>query len=134
MRNIQAENPNIKVEITDIPEDDYATKIDTALLAKEPPDLGYVYERPLAENWQFSPSGFLPAAGRHQPADYNQGVLSGCTYEGKVYCIGTYTGAVLMFYNKDLFDAAGVAYPSSTEPMTIDEYAVMIKKLSVPVR
>ena len=48
-KNYEAENPNIKVEITDIPEGDYATKIDTALLAKEPPDLGYVYEAPLAE-------------------------------------------------------------------------------------
>ena len=59
--------------------------------------------------------------------DYNKGVMSTCTYEGKMYCIGTYTGAVLMYYNKDLFDAAGVPYPSSTEPMTIDEYAAMIK-------
>ena len=58
--------------------------------------------------------------------------MAGCTYEGKVYCIGTYTGAVLLFYNKDLFDAAGVPYPSSTEPMTIDEYAAMIKRLSKP--
>lgn len=132
IEQFEAENPNITVEITDIPEDDYPTKIDTALLAKEPPDLGYVYE----DRWMKT-GAFLPLDSYLQQEgidikDYNAGVMSTCTYEGKVYCIGTYTGAVLMFYNKDLFDAAGVEYPSSTEPMTIDEYAAMIKALSVP--
>ena len=132
IEEFQAEYPNITVEITDIPEGDYVTKIDTALLAKEPPDLGYVYERRWIKNGSFlALETYLEQEGI-QIADYNAGVMSICTFEGKVYCIGTYTGAVLMYYNKDLFDAAGVPYPSSTEPMTIDEYAVMIKKLSVP--
>lgn len=127
----EAENPNVKIEITDIPEGDYTTKIDTALLANEPPDLGYVYEDRWIKAGAFLPlDTFLEQEGINLD-DYNQGVLSSCTQEGKVYCIGTYTGAVLMFYNKNLFDAAGVPYPSSTEAMTIDEYAVMINQLSV---
>ena len=127
----EAENPNVKIEITDIPEGDYVTKIDTALLAKEPPDIGYVYEQRWVKTGAFLPlDTYLEQQGINLD-DYNQGVLSACEYEGQIYCIGTYTGAVLMFYNKDLFDAAGVPYPSSTEPMTIDEYAVMIKQLSV---
>jgi multiple sugar transport system substrate-binding protein len=132
IKDFEAENPNITIEITDIPEGDYVTKIDTALLADEPPDLGYMYERRWIKNGSFlSLETFLQQEGINL-ADYNAGVMSTCTYEGKVYCIGTYTGAVLLYYNKDLFDKAGVSYPSSTVPMTIDDYAVMIKKLSVP--
>lgn len=132
IENFQAENPTIKVEITDIPEGDYVTKIDTALLAKEPPDVGYVYEHRWIKNGSFLPLETYLAQQDINLEDYNQNVMAGCMYEGKVYCIGTYTGAVLLYYNKDMFDAAGVAYPSSTEPMTIDEYAAMIKKLSKP--
>ena len=51
--------------------------------------------------------------------------------DGKLYCIGTYTGALVLMYNKDLFDKAGVPYPSSTVPMTVDEYAEIARKLSV---
>jgi multiple sugar transport system substrate-binding protein len=128
--DFHALHPNITIEITDIPEGDYITKIDTALLAKEPPDLGYMYERRWLKTGAFAPlDATLQQAGINID-DYNKGVMAHCSYEGKVYCIGTYTGAVLLYYNKDLFDAAGIAYPSSTVPMTIDEYAVMIKKLT----
>jgi multiple sugar transport system substrate-binding protein len=36
-----------------------------------------------------------------------------------------------MFYNKDLLDAAGIAYPSATEPMTVDQYAELARALTV---
>jgi multiple sugar transport system substrate-binding protein len=62
----------------------------------------------------------------------NQNALAGCEFEGKTYCLGSYTGAVMLFYNKDLFDQAGLAYPSATEPMTIDEYAATAEKLTQP--
>jgi ABC-type glycerol-3-phosphate transport system substrate-binding protein len=35
-------------------------------------------------------------------------------------------------YNKALFDAAGVPYPSATDPMTIDAYADLVKQLGTP--
>src|SRR3954447_17343658 len=35
--------PNIKVEVTNIPEEQYTTKIETSLAAGQPPDLGFVY-------------------------------------------------------------------------------------------
>jgi multiple sugar transport system substrate-binding protein len=133
IEQFEAEHPNIKIELTDIPEGDYVTKIDTALLANDPPDIGYVYERRWLKAGKFLPlDDFLETEGI-DVKDYNVGAMSGnCMYEGKIYCLGTYTGAVLLFYNKTLFDNAGVPYPSATVPMTIDEYAQMIKKLSVP--
>jgi multiple sugar transport system substrate-binding protein len=127
----QAEHPHIMVQITDIPESEYVTKIDTALLAGAPPDLGYIYERRWIAAGAFLPLDEAIAAQGINLEDYNAGALSACAVDGHVYCIGTYTGAVLLFYNKDTFDAAGVPYPSATEPMSIDEYAAMVTQLSV---
>ena len=38
----------------------------------------------------------------------------------------------MLFYNKDLFDAAGMPYPSATESMSIDEYASLAAQLTQP--
>ena len=66
-------------------------------------------------------------------ADFNQGIVkNSCSMNGKLYCLGTYTGAVLLFYNKDMFDAAGLSYPSATVPMSIDEYEAAAAKLYKP--
>jgi multiple sugar transport system substrate-binding protein len=52
--------------------------------------------------------------------------------DGQLYCLGTYTGGTVLFYNKDLFDAAGIAYPAATEAMTIDQYAETARMLTIP--
>jgi ABC-type glycerol-3-phosphate transport system substrate-binding protein len=129
----QAEYPHITIQLTDIPESEYVTKIDTALLAGEVPDLGYIYERRWVVAGNFLPLNDEIAAQNINIDDYNVGAISqSCLVDGEVYCIGTYTGAVLLFYNKDMLDAAGIPYPSPSEPMTIDEYAELAAKLSVP--
>ena len=131
VKGFNAENPNIKVEITDFPEEEYTTKIDTALIAGEPPDLGFIYEPKWIKAGEFLPMNDMIAEQGIPLADLNQGAMGvNCIIDGKVYCLGTYTGAILLFYNKDLFDKAGVAYPSASEPMTMDEYVEMCAKLT----
>ena len=44
--------------------------------------------------------------------DYNAVLESFCGLEGKLYCLGTTVGNMGLFYNKALFDAAGIAYPT----------------------
>jgi multiple sugar transport system substrate-binding protein len=127
----EAQNPNVTIEITDIPEDQYVTKIDTALAANEPPDIAYIYERRWLKAGKFLPIDDMIASNGLKLEDFNQGALAtNCQYEGKMYCLGSYTGSVLLYYNKDLFDAAGATYPSSTQPMTIDEYAALADRLT----
>ena len=129
----EAKHPNITLEITEIPEDQYVTKIDTALAANDPPDIGFVYggQQRWLKAGKFLPLDEMVAEKGIKPEDYNQNAMSlYCLFEGKYYCIGSYTGAVLLFYNKDMFDAAGLPYPSPTEPMTIDEYAATAAKLT----
>jgi multiple sugar transport system substrate-binding protein len=131
IKAFEAEYPNIKIEVTNIPESDYTTKIDTALIAGEPPDVAFIYEPKWIKAGAFLPMDDIIAEKGIRVADYNQGAIGrDCIINGKVYCLGTYTGAILLFYNKDIFDKAGVAYPSATEPMTMEEYVTMCAKLT----
>jgi multiple sugar transport system substrate-binding protein len=128
-----AKFPNIALEITQIPEDQYVTKIDTALAADDPPDISYIYERRWIKAGKFLPLDDMIADKGINLKTFNQGIMQDiCTYEGKVYCVGSYTGAVVLFYNKEMFDAAGVPYPSTTQAMTLDEYAIAAAKLAKP--
>lgn len=131
-REFEKEHPNITVEITNIPEDNYVTKIDTALAAGSPPDIGYMYEPRWMKAGRVLPLDDVIASQQIDVSNYNQNAFSFCILEGKTYCLGSYSGAIMLFYNKDLFDEAGLPYPSATEPMTIDEYAELAAKLSQP--
>jgi multiple sugar transport system substrate-binding protein len=128
----EAANPNINIEITDIPEDEYITKIDTAILAGDPPDIGFPYAQRWIKAGYVLPIDEALAEQGISLDDYNAGAISrNCMLDGHIYCLGSYTGATLLFYNKDMFDAAGIPYPSPTEPMTIEQYAEYAAMLSV---
>jgi multiple sugar transport system substrate-binding protein len=128
----EAENPNVNVEITLIPEDQYVVKIDTALAAGSPPDIGYLYDRRWVKAGRILSLDETIAAHEIDLEDLNQGIMGNCTVDGQVYCLGSYTGAVPLLYNKTMFDEAGLDYPSATKPMTIDEYAALAAQLTVP--
>jgi multiple sugar transport system substrate-binding protein len=128
----EALHPNIDLQVTEFPEDEYTTKIDTALAAGAPPDLGFVYDLKYLKLKQFLPIDDLILEKEIALETFNQAALSECRYEGQLYCVGSYSGALMLFYNKDMFDAAGLAYPSASEPMTLENYAGLAEKLSIP--
>jgi multiple sugar transport system substrate-binding protein len=129
-KGFEAKYPGTTVEMTEVPEDGYVTKVDTALLAKRPPDVGFAYE----SRWMKAGSVIdLDAAIKRYGVDtknMNEVALSECELDGKLYCLGSLTGSVVLLYNKDLFDKAKVPYPSADEPMSIDEYGEVSRKLA----
>lgn len=129
----EAAHPNVNVETTLIPEDQYVVKLDTAMAAASPPDVGYLYDRRWVKSGKMLPLDEAIATHGVDLEDLNPAVIEGaCTIDGQVYCLGSYTGAVVLFYNKAMFDAAGLEYPSPTESLTVDEYAELAARLSVP--
>jgi multiple sugar transport system substrate-binding protein len=127
----QAEHPNITINRTSYPEGEYDTKIETAIAAGDPPDLGYVGNIRWLREGLVLPLDNLVQEQGIDLSTYNPSIVGdaehvnhefGCSYEGKLYCLGSYLGAVGVFYNKDLFDAAGVPYPAAWPPMTIEEF------------
>lgn len=128
------QNPGMSVQVTQIPEDAYVTKLQTSILAGDPPDIAYVYTAGHITSFHPLDDLVYKKYGL-DPADYNTATLQyACGYQGHFYCVGGYAGALALFYNKKLFKAAGVPYPETTRPMTFEEYAEVAKKLSKPDR
>ena len=72
---------------------------------------------------------FIDADTKYPKADYLDGILDVYTLGGKIWGVPTWALTMWLFYNKKLFDAAGVAYP--TEKTTWTEYIDMAKKLTI---
>lgn len=125
----EAEYPGTTVDLVEVPEDGYVTKVDTAILAHQPPDVAFVYEPRWMKAGSVVPLDDVIDEQGIETDVMNQVALSECELDGSLYCLGSLTGSVVLLYNKDLFDQAGVAYPSSEEPMTIDEYGALVRDL-----
>src|SRR5512146_1690919 len=130
--DFQAINPNItvKVEVSDW--DSYWTKLKTLLSAGTPPDV-FAMDAPLYLDYQSR--GVLLNL---QPyLDKNAGMLDG-VYPQTLEAYKTPDGmyglprdfqTVVLFYNKDMFDAAGVAYPTAN--WTYDDLRAAAKQLTL---
>ena len=125
------QHDDIRLELTLIPEDDYTVKIETALAAGAPPDIGFVFDLTWIKAGHFLNLDDMVTSEGLNLDDYFPGAMQAyCVYEGEVYCFGSYSGGMVMFYNKDMFDTISEPYPSSTEPMSVDEYAALAAKFA----
>ena len=125
-------HPNMRVQVTQIPEDAYVTKLQTSILAGSPPDIAYVYTAGHVSSFQ-PLNEIVYDKYKIDPEDYNVPTLQyACGYKGRFFCVGGYAGALALYYNKKLFREAGVPFPETTEPMTFSEYADVAAKLSKP--
>jgi multiple sugar transport system substrate-binding protein len=140
----EAKYPNIDLQVTNIPEAQYGAKIDTALAAHNPPDLGFVWDQRWIKAGLVLPlddmvkqdgidlSSYDPAIIPKDWSSASEGANNefACAYGGHIYCLGSYTGMVALIYNKDMFDAAGIPYPSPWPGLSIDEFAADACKLT----
>ncbi|MBL8126950.1 MAG: extracellular solute-binding protein, partial [Chloroflexia bacterium] len=135
IERFQADNPGIVIKYTAFPEDDYQDKVRTALSADSPPDIAII------EDKQWMQAGLVvelsPAFKEWgiDPADYAPGGMARATLpDGGIYAIGDFLGGNILFYNKALFDAAGVAHPSQTDSMTWPEFDQACRAVGQPSR
>lgn len=128
-----AANPNIKVEIWNQPWSDYFTKIqalwasgDTKLI----PDIAFLWPTPkyAAEGVLANLDSYIKQDGVDLN-DYWAGLLDSSSYNGSVYGLPRDTEVNVLYYNKDLFDKAGQAYP--TDEWTWDDLLAAADKLTV---
>ena len=135
----EKEHPNIDVQWTGFPEDQYTTKINTALAAGVPPDIGDIYDRNWMRGGSVLPLDDVAAKYNIDLSNWNKAIVGdpsrpntepSCSYDDKLYCLGSYTGAVMLLYNKDMLDAAGVSPPPAWPPITIDQYVDMACELT----
>lgn len=62
--------------------------------------------------------------------DFNEDIIEQGTYNGKLYAVAAMDSSVLFFYNKDMFEAAGITPAAIENPWTWDEFYEAAKKLT----
>jgi len=111
------EHPEITVEIESVPFSDYFTKLKTLIAGGEAPD---VVSLNIENTAAFADLGaladlepFIQKDG-YDLSQYYESTLQMSVYNGKQYGLPASFSTVVLFYNKDLFDQAGIAYPDET--------------------
>ena len=131
-------HPGKDVQVVVYPEDEYVTKVNTALVAGNPPDVAIIE----SDDWM--KAGYVVeltdklADWGVSIDDYNLGGLARGALENDpangVFGIGTFLGGNVLVYNKALFAAAGVPFPSPDASMTFQQYADLCQRLAKPDR
>ena len=132
VKDFEAANPNITVSVEVSDWDSYWTKLKTLLAAKTPPDM-FAIDAPLYLDYQSK--GVLLNLTPY--LDKNPGMLDGL-YPQTLQAYQTSQGyfglprdfqTIVLFYNKDMFDKAGLAYPNAD--WTWDDLRAAAKKLTL---
>jgi multiple sugar transport system substrate-binding protein len=106
----EEENPDITVEVTTLPYADYGTALQTDLAAGTVSD---VFDIEYANYAQYQANGVLAELPVEDPDAYRQSVLEAYQTDGVQYALPSSFSTVVLFYNRDLFDAAGLEYPTT---------------------
>ena len=104
------EYPNITVKIETIGYDDYFTQMQTRVAGGTAPDC---YELNIENFAAYANKGLLAEITGADTSAINQTALNAFNVNGKQYGLPESFSNVVLFYNKDLFDKAGVSYPTS---------------------
>jgi multiple sugar transport system substrate-binding protein len=117
LARFEEENPNINVEIQTTPVDKYWTKLQTAASSNEIPDVFWINGPNFIK--YASNDILLPLNDYISESDMDWGKFPDSlkelyTYEDDKYAIPKDIDTIGLYYNKELFDEAGVDYPDDS--------------------
>ncbi|EWS79486.1 sugar ABC transporter substrate-binding protein [Brachybacterium phenoliresistens] len=107
--------PDYTITLQLIPSENYEQKVQTMISSKTGPDIMQVAENVnvYSSKQQLVPlDDYISAAGLDMAATFGP-VGENYRWDGKTYGIPDRSGAMVLYYNKDLFDAAGIEYPTA---------------------
>ena len=110
--------------------DDLLAKLKTALASNSAPALVQVYDiglRFMVDSGEITPMQDFIDREKFDTADFEQNVLAYYQLENKLYGMPFNTSSSILYYNKDMFKAAGL--DPNTPPKTLDEVTEYAKKL-----
>ena len=113
----EAENPNIHIEVQTASWDDYFTKLQTLIAGGEAPD---IFELNYENFVGYAAKGVLlnlepmaQADAEYDASIYYPRALEAFQYNGMQLGMPETFSTVVLYYNKDAFDAAGLDYPAA---------------------
>ncbi|GAA1851558.1 ABC transporter substrate-binding protein [Microbacterium koreense] len=103
-------NPGISVEVNTLPYADYFTALQTDLAGGTVSD---VFDIEFANYAAYQESGVLAPIEDVDTSVYQTSLAEAYATDGTQYALPSSFSNVVLFYNADLFDAAGLDYPTS---------------------
>ncbi len=110
----ETENPDVAIEVETLPFDEYFSVLRTQIAGNDAPD---AFELNFESFVSFAAAGTLadlgPLAGGGVNAEpYYQRAYEAFSLDGSQYGLPESYSTVVLFYNKELFDLAGLDYPT----------------------
>jgi multiple sugar transport system substrate-binding protein len=124
-------NPNVTVELKEYDATNYDTQMIADLAAKKAPDL-YVQKNLKPFYTYQSGKQLLDVSDVAKQLGDKVGGLSAYQVDGKTWAIPYRQDSWVLFYNRALFDKAGVKYPDGS--WTWDDYAAASKQLTTGLK
>ncbi|WP_364143023.1 ABC transporter substrate-binding protein [Paenibacillus sp. LPE1-1-1.1] len=131
-------HPSIRIQMMPFPYSDYDTKLRTSVAAGNPPDIMAIDAPNLAS---YAEAGaLLPLTNHFQRdghiEDIPQTTIDGYIYRQNIYLAPMTESSIAMFYNKKMFEAAGIPLPSRNpdEAWTWEQVLSAAKKINDPGR
>ena len=137
LTKFQTLHPNITVRLQNESGSQQAmAKLQTMMASKTAPDVMSIHG---AFYYPFAAKGVLmdleplaKADASFNLDDFYPALVKQCRWQGKLMSLPRYTSVYSLFYNKSLFDAAGLKYPGADGEWTWDKYLAAAKKLTKP--
>lgn len=126
-----AANPNVKVNVLEISFWDYGTKLNPSLVAGTAADIFVSTSNDIAmlakQNQIAAIDEYLPASD-YNHGDFLESTVASMKAEGKQYSLPLTLACGLLYYNRDLFTAAGL--DPDMPPKTWDEVYAYAEKIT----
>lgn len=129
----EEQNPDVDVAITHIPSgSEYRTRLTTEFAAGDPPDVSLMnyrrYAAFAAADLLEPLTPYLEKSELINEEDFYPITLAGFRWGDDLLCIPQNISSLVVYYNQDLFDAAGVPYPA--DDWTWDDFLAAAKALT----
>ena len=124
-----AEHPNVTIEMTDLGSTDYMTQLATQLAGNNS-ELDVVSIKDIPGYSNLINLGYLEPMNDNLtiPEEDFGGIIDQITAaDGNFYAVPFISSFWVVYYNKDIFDEAGIAYP--TNDMTMEEWDALIREV-----
>ncbi len=136
-RQFMARHPNITVKSENTPWGDFLQKYLAQIAGGSAPDLMYVHfswaQQLISQGSVRELDTYISQASELKLDDFTKPSLVSYRREGKLYGIPYDEGPGILYYNKDIFDKAGVSYPDNSWTLdTLKETALKLTSGSGP--
>ncbi|WP_332630488.1 ABC transporter substrate-binding protein [Halalkalibacter flavus] len=128
-------HPHIKINMLSMHwANEYELRLRTELVAGNHPDIMSIDSPNLA---LYANAGTLLSLDRYMKEEGNiedifEHTLKGLTYQDEIYLAPIAESSIALFYNKHLFNEAGIPFPSREQAMTWDEVLEIAQKIHNP--